>query len=146
MPCLATSGDRSDTRSAGQPGLGVGTGAPDSPSGRRICGELGASSAKARVSAQSIAVIRANFGCMTMLSFRVADDEADEVRRWAQALGVDRSEILRDALHRHLVALRAEDDAAKWVQAPATAAERSLAQVADWGPAEDWADWRDAAR
>jgi len=83
---------------------------------------------------------------MTMLSFRVADDEADEVRRWAKALGVDRSEFLREALHRHLVALRAEDDAAKWVQAPATAAERSLAQVADWGPAEDWADWRDAAR
>jgi len=83
---------------------------------------------------------------MTMLSFRVADSEAAEVQRWAQALGVDRSEILREALHRHLVELRGADDAAKWAQAPATEAERSLAQIADWGPAEDWADWDDAAR
>jgi predicted transcriptional regulator len=54
---------------------------------------------------------------MTMLSFRVPEDEAAETQRWAEALGVDRSELLRDALHRHLVALR---------------------------PAEDWADWSDA--
>lgn len=83
---------------------------------------------------------------MTMLSFRVADSEAAEVRRLAQALGVHRSEILREALHRHLVGLRGEDDAANWARAPATEAERSLAQIADWGPAEDWADWDDATR
>jgi hypothetical protein len=29
-------------------------------------------------------------------------------------------------------------------QHPATTAERSLAEIADWGPAEDWADWADA--
>jgi len=83
---------------------------------------------------------------MTMLSFRVADTEAAEVQRWAQALGVDRSEILREALHRHLVGLRGEHDAEKWERAPATEAEGSLAEIADWGPAEDWADWDDAAR
>ena len=37
---------------------------------------------------------------MTMLSFRVQDDEAAEIQRSAEALGVDRSEILRDAVHR----------------------------------------------
>ncbi|HEV2769158.1 MAG TPA: ribbon-helix-helix domain-containing protein [Solirubrobacteraceae bacterium] len=81
-----------------------------------------------------------------MLSFRVPDDEAAEVQRWAEALGVDRSEILRDALHRHLVALSGEHDASVWEQVPMTEAERSLSQIADWGPAEDWADWDDAAR
>jgi antitoxin MazE2 len=78
---------------------------------------------------------------MTMLSFRVPDDDAAEVQRWAEALGVDRSEILRDALHRHLVALNGETDAERWEQHPATEAERLLEEVADWGPAEDWADW-----
>jgi predicted transcriptional regulator len=83
---------------------------------------------------------------MTMLSFRVPDDEAAEVQRWAEALGVDRSEILRDALHRHLVVLSSERDADAWERMPLTESERSLAEIADWGPAEDWADWRDAAR
>ncbi len=83
---------------------------------------------------------------MTMLSFRVPDEEAVEVQRWAEALGVDRSEILREALHRHLVGLNGEHDADKWQRSPATDAERSLSEIADWGPAEDWADWDDAAR
>jgi predicted transcriptional regulator len=81
---------------------------------------------------------------MTMLSFRVPDDDAAEVQRWAEALGVDRSEILRDALHRHLVVLKAESDAEKWERQPAEAGELSLSEIADWGPAEDWADWADA--
>ncbi len=83
---------------------------------------------------------------MTMLSFRVPDDEAADAQRWAEALGVDRSEILRDALHRHLVRLEGEHDSEKWERSPATEAERSLSEVADWGPAEDWADWDDATR
>ncbi len=83
---------------------------------------------------------------MTMLSFRVADDEAAEVGRWAETLGIDRSELLREALHRHLVGLRGEHDASKWLEAPATDGELSLAAIADWGPAEDWTDWGDAAR
>lgn len=81
-----------------------------------------------------------------MLSFRVADDEADDARRWAAALGIDRSELLRDALHRHLVRLRGEHDAAAWERSPAAEAERSFETIADWGPAEDWSDWGDAAR
>ena len=83
---------------------------------------------------------------MTMLSFRVPDDDAAAVQQWADALGVDRSEILRDALHRHLVVLNGEADAERWRQQPATDTERSLEAIADWGPAEDWSDWTDAAR
>jgi predicted transcriptional regulator len=82
---------------------------------------------------------------MTMLSFRVSDDDAAEVQRWAEALGIDRSEILRDALHRHLVGLNSERDVEAWKRLPLTDSESSLAEIADWGPAEDWADWRDAA-
>ena len=83
---------------------------------------------------------------MTMLSFRVPDADAMEVQQWADTLGLDRSELLRDALHRHLVRLRSEIDAAAWEQTPLTDAERSLEQIADWGPAEDWADWADETR
>ena len=39
---------------------------------------------------------------MTMLSFRVENKDAAEIQRWAETLGVDRSELLRDALRRHL--------------------------------------------
>jgi predicted transcriptional regulator len=82
---------------------------------------------------------------MTMLSFRVRDDEAKAIQRWAEALGVDRSEILRDAVHRHLATLNRERELDAWQRAPLTAAETSLSEIADWGPAEDWADWSDAA-
>lgn len=80
-----------------------------------------------------------------MLSFRVAANDAAEVQRWADELGVDRSELLRDALHRHLVRLRSEVDAATWERVPLSEAEQALSQIADWGPAEDWADWADEA-
>jgi hypothetical protein len=82
---------------------------------------------------------------MTMLSFRVAPDEAAEAQRWAESLGLDRSELLREALHQHLIRLRSEVDAANWERIPLTEAEQALSDVADWGPAEDWADWVDAA-
>lgn len=82
---------------------------------------------------------------MTMLTFRVPDEEAVELRRWAERLGVDRSAFLREALHRYIVALRSEWDAEAWARSPATAEELSLAQAADWGPAEDWSDWVDDA-
>ena len=81
---------------------------------------------------------------MTMISFRVSESEAAEAQRRAQQLGVDRSELLRDALHRYLVRLASEDDAKTWDQFPPTPDERSFAEVADWGPAEDWSDWADA--
>jgi predicted transcriptional regulator len=81
---------------------------------------------------------------MTMLSFRIPDDEAAEVQRWADALGVDRSELLRDALHRHLAVLSSERDSEAWERVPLDAGEQSLSAIADWGPSEDWADWGDA--
>ena len=83
---------------------------------------------------------------MTMLSFRVDDSEAEHAQRWADRLGVDKSELLREALHRHLVRLASEVDADRWVQTPPSDDELSLAPIADWGPAEDWSDWADAAR
>jgi predicted transcriptional regulator len=83
---------------------------------------------------------------MTMLSFRVDDDEADAAQRWAERLRIDRSELLREALHRHLVRLRAESDIDAWQQTPLTDDEQALGEIADWGPAEDWSDWADATR
>ena len=83
---------------------------------------------------------------MTMLSFRVDDTEAEEAQRWADRLGVDKSELLREALHRHLVRLASEVDVERWAQSPLSADESALATVAEWGPAEDWSDWADAAR
>lgn len=79
---------------------------------------------------------------MTMLSFRVEEREALEAQRWALRLGVDRSELLRDALHQHLVRLASEGDAAKWAEQPLDDGEQSFASIADWGPAEDWSDWQ----
>jgi predicted transcriptional regulator len=83
---------------------------------------------------------------MTMLSFRIDDEVAREVQVWAERLGVDRSELLREALRRHLHRLASEDDARAWEQQPLDDGERALADIADWGPAEDWSDWADAAR
>ena len=81
---------------------------------------------------------------MTMFSFRVESAEAEEATRWAKRLGIDRSELLRDALHRYLVRLRAENDVEAWLRKPLTDDEASLADISDWGPAEDWTDWLDA--
>jgi predicted ArsR family transcriptional regulator len=83
---------------------------------------------------------------MTMLSFRVDDHDAAQAQQWADALGLDRSELLREALRRHLDRLAAEGDADRWDAVPPTDGERALAAIADWGPAEDWSDWADAAR
>lgn len=80
---------------------------------------------------------------MTMMSFRVDEAEAKEVQAWAKRLGVDRSELLRQALHRHLQRLASEIDAKTWEDQPLDEGEQSLAVIADWGPAEDWADWSD---
>lgn len=82
---------------------------------------------------------------MTMLSFRVDDVDAAEVKRWAGRLGVDRSELLRTALRTHLVRLAAEQDVDAWQKTPLSEDESALGLVADWGPAEAWTDWADAA-
>ena len=83
---------------------------------------------------------------MPLLSFRVDKSDAESVRAWSEHLGIDRSSLLRDALRLHLVRLSGERDADAWVLTPATDDERAFDAVADWGPAEDWSDWDDAAR
>ncbi len=83
---------------------------------------------------------------MTMLSFRIEENDAVEMQRWADKLGLDRSELLRDAVRRHLAQLRAEDDVMAWEALPLSQEENSFEKVADWGPAEDWTDWADAKR
>ena len=83
---------------------------------------------------------------MTMLSFRVDPSDAESTQRWAERLGLDRSELLRDALRLHLVRLAGEHDADAWVAFPMTEDEKALADIADWGPANDWSDWADATR
>lgn len=83
---------------------------------------------------------------MTMLSFRVADKDAAAAQRWADKLGIDKSELLRQALHRHLRRLASEHDAVIWGDQPLTEDESAIGQIAEWGPAEQWADWTDAAR
>lgn len=82
----------------------------------------------------------------TMLSFRTDDEQAASADRWAEALGVDRSELLRDALRRHLIRLASEHDTEAWLETPHSEDELSLAAIADWGPAEEWTDWADATR
>jgi predicted transcriptional regulator len=81
---------------------------------------------------------------MTMLSFRVDEAEARRAQSWADRLGVDRSEVLREALRRHLQRLASEEDACTWAAHPLDEGERSFLEIADWGPAEDWSDWADA--
>ena len=81
---------------------------------------------------------------MTMLSFRVEAEVAARAKAWAERLGVDRSELLREALRRHLLRLASENDAQIWIENPLDEGERSLSAIADWGPAEDWSDWADA--
>ncbi len=83
---------------------------------------------------------------MTMISFRVDDSEATAAQRWADELGIDKSELLREALHRHLSRLASERDAETWLDQPLTDDESAIGQIAEWGPAEDWAEWADAAR
>ncbi len=83
---------------------------------------------------------------MTMMSFRVEDEEATRAQRWADELGIDKSELLREALHRHLTRLASERDAVTWVDVPLSDDEKSFGAIAEWGPAEDWSDWADAKR
>ena len=76
-----------------------------------------------------------------MLSFRVEDQYADQVRAWAARLDIDLSELLRTAVRKHLRDLAAENDISAWLAQPLDEAERSLGELSDWGPAEDWSDW-----
>lgn len=81
-----------------------------------------------------------------MLSFRVDPTEAARAREMAHALGIPQSEMIRDALRRHLNALSAPRDAAAYEANPLGSEELSLTEVEHWAPAEDWSDWSDAPR
>jgi hypothetical protein len=81
---------------------------------------------------------------MTMVSFRADDADVAAADHWAQRLGVDRSELLRVALRRHLAELAADHDVAGYAEHPLTHDEASLANFADWGPDEKWSDFTDA--
>jgi predicted transcriptional regulator len=80
-----------------------------------------------------------------MLSFRVDDADAAAIQEWADELGLDRSALLRDAVRLHLNRLASEQDGERWEATPLDEGESALAAIADWGPAEDWADWADGA-
>lgn len=76
-----------------------------------------------------------------MVSFRVDDEDIAEADRWAERLGLERSELLREALAGHLARLSAEADVNEYEAQPLTADELALDAANDWGPAEDWSDW-----
>lgn len=76
-----------------------------------------------------------------MVSFRADDEDIAAADRWADRLGVERSELLREALAAHLARLSAEADAVAYEARPHGADEQALDVVDDWGPAEDWSDW-----
>jgi metal-responsive CopG/Arc/MetJ family transcriptional regulator len=68
---------------------------------------------------------------MAMVSFRADDADVSAADHWAQRLGVDRSELLRDALRRHLAELAADHDVAGDAEHPLTHDETSVANIAD---------------
>lgn len=80
-----------------------------------------------------------------MLSFRLAAEEVAEVGQWAERLGVGRSELIRESLRRYIRWLASAEDAERWAGEPLSGEESALAEIADWGVAEDWSDWSDAA-
>ncbi len=83
--------------------------------------------------------------CMTMVSFRCDEQTVVSIDRWAAKLHIDRSQLLREAVRLHLNRLAVENEDAGWSSVPLDDGQRALATIADWGPAEDWSDWADAA-
>ena len=80
-------------------------------------------------------------GMTVMVSFRADEEDVAEADRWAERLGVERSELLRDALTGHIARLAGEADASAYEAEPLTVDELALDDADDWGPAEDWSDW-----
>ena len=76
-----------------------------------------------------------------MVSFRAEEADIAAADRWADRLGVERSELMREALAAHLARLAAEGEADLYDARPVAADELALDEVDDWGPAEDWSDW-----
>jgi len=83
---------------------------------------------------------------MTMVSFRLDDEDVEELDSVAEVLGRDRSDLLRDALRRQLRVIAAESDIAAYERRPFTEEELALCEMQAWAPDEDWSDWADAAR
>ena len=81
---------------------------------------------------------------MATLGFRVPTQQAQALRESAEQMGITQSQLLRDALRRYLIRLRAEHDIAAWNAKPLTEEEKIFAEIADWGPEEDWSDSADA--
>ena len=81
---------------------------------------------------------------MTLLSFHANDKEAADAQRWADRLGMNRSELLRYSLCQYLGWLESDGEANRWEALPLTDAESMLGEIADWGKMEDWSDWADA--
>ncbi len=73
------------------------------------------------------------------------DAEAQEVATWARRLGIDRSELLREAARTHLARLAAERDATALDGQARDPGDVELSSVERWAPAEDWSDWPDAS-
>lgn len=65
-----------------------------------------------------------------MVSFRVTDDDAAAVELWARRLHIDRSELLRAALQRHLSELASELEARAYAEQPLTDNEKALGGIA----------------
>lgn len=81
-------------------------------------------------------------GRMTvMISFRADEEVATAAGQWAERLGIERSELLRDALAGHLARLAAETEVGAYEAEPFRPEEVALDAADDWGPAEDWSDW-----
>ena len=82
---------------------------------------------------------------MTTLSFRVQTEVAEKVKEMSGSLGIPQSELIREALRRHLNMLAAQQDALVYEKSPLTPEELAFTSVERWVPAEDWSDWADAA-
>jgi hypothetical protein len=67
---------------------------------------------------------------MTMVSFRIDDADVAEIERWARRLHIDRSELLRDALRRHLAELAADEEVRAYAENPVTEDEMALSYAA----------------
>ena len=51
---------------------------------------------------------------------------------------------MRETSDRRLARPTSVQEAQRYTTQPVTAAEVSLALIADWGPTEDWSDWIEA--
>jgi len=71
-------------------------------------------------------------------------DDVVPAQPWSEGPEIERSELLPEALHRRPGRLASEADAATWAAQPLDEGERSLAAIAEWGPAENWSDRADA--